>query len=258
MTAWIRFRRGDDVSYGTLAGSAIAVHDGSPFDGPTPSGETVDIAEVELLAPCEPTKMIGLWNNFHAAAEKQGWAIPEQPLYFFKPPSCFLAPEGSIVHPSTYEGRIIYEGELGVVIGDRCVNVPVAEAGDHIFGYTCVNDVTALTLLDEDESFPQWCRAKSFDTFGPFGPVIETDVDPAGLQVQTLLKGRQRQDYPVSDMIFSPTELVSLISRDMTLEPGDIITCGTSLGALPMKPGVTVEVVIEGIGVLRNDVVDQP
>ena len=133
MTAWTRFTHNGDVGHGILTNGTIEVHNGNMFAGPVPSGETLGISEVELLAPCEPTKMIGLWNNFHAAAEKQGWAIPDQPLYFFKPPSCFLAPEGSIVHPASYDGRIIYEGELGVVIGDRCANVPLAEAADHIF-----------------------------------------------------------------------------------------------------------------------------
>ncbi len=112
--------------------------------------------------------------------------------------------------------------------------------------------MTAVQLIEEDPSFPQWCRAKSFDTFGPFGPVIATDLEPESLQVTTKLQGRVRQDYPVSDMFFTPFELVQRISRDMTLVPGDVIACGTSSGALPMKPGGTVEVHIEGIGTLSN------
>jgi 2-keto-4-pentenoate hydratase/2-oxohepta-3-ene-1,7-dioic acid hydratase in catechol pathway len=121
-----------------------------------------------------------------------------------------------------------------------------------IFGYTCVNDVTAFEIITEDESFPQWCRAKSFDTFAPIGPVIARGLDPDGLTVQTRVGGKVRQDYPVSDMFFSPRQLVSLISRGMTLLPGDVIACGTSTGAMPMRPGVTIEVEIAGIGVLAN------
>jgi 2-keto-4-pentenoate hydratase/2-oxohepta-3-ene-1,7-dioic acid hydratase in catechol pathway len=145
-----------------------------------------------------------------------------------------------------------YEGELGVVVGARTKSATPAEAATAIFGYTCVNDVTAFEFIHDDPSFEQWTRAKSFDGFAAFGPVIATAVDPAGLVIRTLLNGRERQNYPVSDMIFSPAEIISRISQDMTLEPGDIVACGTSLGVGPMRPGATVEVVIDGVGVLRN------
>ena len=190
MTLWVRFKRGEGSGFGTLDGSTVSIYEGDMFSDPAATEASVDLTDVELLAPCEPTKMIGLWNNFHAAAEKNGWAIPERPLYFFKPPSCFLAPGHAIVRPASYAGRILYEGELGVVISRRCVNISEDDAEEHIFGYTCVNDVTALQLLDEDPSFPQWCRAKSFDTFGPFGPVIATGLDVRGLDVRTLLNDR--------------------------------------------------------------------
>ncbi|KPK59443.1 MAG: 2-hydroxyhepta-2,4-diene-1,7-dioate isomerase, partial [Gammaproteobacteria bacterium SG8_31] len=216
------------------------------------TGQTLGLDEVSILPPSKPSKMIGLWNNFHAAAEKNGWAVPEQPLYFIKPPSCFLGSGGTIRRPSSYDGRVVYEGELGIVIGRNCTAVTEEQADDYIFGYTCINDVTALQLINEDPAFPQWTRAKSFDTFGPFGPTVATGVDPGGLTVKTLLNGRERQSYPVSDMIFPPKMLVSRISHDMSLCPGDIIACGTSLGVLPMKPGSAVEVVIDGIGTLRN------
>ena len=134
--------------------------------------------------------------------------------------------------------------------GTRAVSV--ADAPAHIFGYTCANDVTAMELLQRDPSFPQWARAKSFDGFGAFGPVIETDFDVASATLRTLVNGRERQHYALSDMFFGPHELVSRLSFDMTLEPGDLILCGTSLGVLPMKPGSWVEVVVDGIGALRN------
>ncbi len=252
MTHWIRFVHDRKEHFGALEGDEVAVYEGELFEDPQPTGRALPLEEVRMLPPTRPTKMIGLWNNFHAAAAKNGWAIPETPLYFIKPPSCFLASGEAIRRPASYDGRIVYEGELGVVIGRRCSGVSEEQAGEYIFGYTCINDVTALQLINQDPAFPQWTRAKSFDTFGPFGPAVATGIDPSGLTIKTLLNGRERQSYPVSDMIFPPAVLVSRISHDMTLFPGDVIACGTSLGVLPMKPGVTVEVTIEGIGTLRN------
>jgi 2-keto-4-pentenoate hydratase/2-oxohepta-3-ene-1,7-dioic acid hydratase in catechol pathway len=196
--------------------------------------------------------MIALWNNFHALAAKLGQPEPEEPLYFLKAENSFLASGETIRRPSSYDGKVVYEGELGIVIGRTCKEVSEDDAEGCIFGYTCINDVTALELINKDPTFAQWTRAKSFDSFGVFGPVIATGIDPETLTVKTLLNGRERQNYPVSDMIFPPRRQVSLISHDMTLNPGDIICCGTSLGVLPMRPGTTVEVVIEGIGTLTN------
>jgi 2-keto-4-pentenoate hydratase/2-oxohepta-3-ene-1,7-dioic acid hydratase in catechol pathway len=193
-----------------------------------------------------------LWNNLEPAATKNGWARPAEPLYFLKPSTACIGHGAPVVQPASYSGRILYEGELGVVIGAACSDVDLADVGDVIFGYTCVNDVTAFEIITEDGSFPQWCRAKSFDTFAPIGPVIARGLDPAELTVQTQVGGKVRQDYRVSDMFFSPRQLVSLISRGMTLLPGDIIACCTSTGAMPMRPGVTIEVKIPGIGVLAN------
>jgi len=252
MTHWIRFLHEQTERFGVLEGEKISVFEGDMFAECRSTGQTLGLDEVSILPPSKPSKMIGLWNNFHAAAEKNGWAVPEQPLYFIKPPSCFLGSGGTIRRPSSYDGRVVYEGELGIVIGRNCTAVTEEQADDYIFGYTCINDVTALQLINEDPAFPQWTRAKSFDTFGPFGPTVATGVDPGGLTVKTLLNGRERQSYPVSDMIFPPKMLVSRISHDMSLCPGDIIACGTSLGVLPMKPGSAVEVVIDGIGTLRN------
>ncbi len=222
------------------------------FDTPGKTTETVPLEEIEYLTPCQPSKMIGLVNNFHAAAEKQGLPIPNEPQYFIKPPSCFIPHLGEIVRPESYSGRVIYEGELGIVIGKTCRDLTDADVEGCIFGYTCVNDVTALQLIDADESFAQWTRAKSFDTFGAFGPVISTELDLTTATVQTTFRGRVRQDYPISDMIFSPCELVQRISRDMTLVAGDLIACGTSVGVLPMRPGTSVEIHIDGIGTLQN------
>ena len=248
----MRVKHNGDIKFGALDNGQISVHSGDMFDGPSPTSESIPLASVEVLTPCLPTKIIGLWNNFGAAAAKNGLDRPPEPLYFYKPASGILAPGGTIVRPESYDRGVIFEGELGVVIGKRCKDVSIAEVDDFVFGYTCVNDATALPIIFEDPSFPQWSRAKSFDTFTPFGPVIATDLDPESLQVTAQLNGEVRQDYPVSDMFFSPLELVQRISRGMTLLPGDIITCGTSLGALPMEPGSTVEIHIDGIGTLSN------
>ena len=252
MTLWARIEHAGRARIGVVEGETIRLHEGGLFDPGGTTGETVSVAEARWLVPAEPTKMVALWNNFRAAAEKNGWAIPAEPLTFIKTPNSFNAHGQPIPVPKSYDGRVAYEGELGIVIGRACTAIPVEEAAAHILGYTCVNDVTALELLQRDPSFPQWTRAKNFDGFGCIGPVVATGLDPLDLAVRTLVNGRERQNYRVDDMIFPPAELVSQISRDMTLMPGDVIACGTSLGVLPMKPGTVIEVVIDGIGTLRN------
>jgi 2-keto-4-pentenoate hydratase/2-oxohepta-3-ene-1,7-dioic acid hydratase in catechol pathway len=250
---WIRFEQNGRIGFGTLKDGEVAIHEGDLYDSPRSTGSTIALSAVRLLTPCVPSKLIGLWNNFHALAAKLGIPVPAEPLYFLKASNSFLASGETIEAPKLYDGRVVYEGELGVVIGKRCKAVSAADADAHIFGYTCVNDVTATELIPKDPAFQQWTRAKSYDTFGVFGPAIATGLDPLTLTVRTLVNGRERQNYPVSDMVFKPRQLVSLISQDITLYPGDIISCGTSLGALPMKSGTTVEVIIDGIGTLANE-----
>ena len=147
---------------------------------------------------------------------------------------------------------MVFEAELGIVIGRRVSAIDAVAAPAAIFGYTCVNDVTARDLMRLDPAFVHWTRAKGFDSFGVFGPVIATGLDPAQLRVRAVVSGEERQNYPVSDMFFSPAEIVSRISHDMTLEPGDVIACGTSVGAGPLCDSDTVEVAIDGIGKLTN------
>lgn len=250
---WVRFLFAGRERFGTLAGRAIALHSGDMFAGARPTGERVPLDEVTLLAPSTPSKIIALWNNFHALAAKLSTPVPAEPLYLMKAPSSVAEPGATIARPPSYAGKVVYEGELGIVIGRHCSGVTPQEASEFIFGYTCVNDITALDLIAADPTFAQWVRAKSFDGFGPFGPVIATGLDPRDLTVRTLLNGHERQNYPVADMIFQPHELVSRLSHDMTLLPGDLICCGTSLGVGTMKEPVnTIEVAIEGIGTLAN------
>ena len=254
MTAvlWIRYEADGQAGFGLLEGEHIAVCQGDMFGAFERTGEIRLLTGVTTLLPCVPGKLIGLWNNYHAQAAKQGLSIPAEPLWFIKAASSYCAHGQPFTVPASYDGRVVYEGELGLVIGKICKNICVDEAASAIFGVTCVNDVTALDLLNRDASFAQWTRAKSFDTFGIFGPVIATGLDWQTLNVRTLVNGRERQNYPCSDMIFSPAQIVASLSREMTLQPGDVIACGTSLGVLPVKPGTVVEIAIDGIGVLRN------
>jgi GST-like protein len=173
-----------------------AGHEGEMFGEKQASGEEFAVDAIEWLTPTRPSKMIGLWNNFRAAAEKNGNAIPPEPLYFIKGANSYCAHGQPIIAPASHDGRVVYEGELAVVIGKTAKAVSLADAPAHIFGYSCANDVTAPELLKRDESFAQWTRAKSFDTFGVFGPVVETDFDPACGELVTLLNGRERQRYP--------------------------------------------------------------
>jgi 2-keto-4-pentenoate hydratase/2-oxohepta-3-ene-1,7-dioic acid hydratase in catechol pathway len=248
---WVRFADGAQVRFGTLEGQRVRVCEGDMFEAPSPTDRVLPLDSVRLLTPVEPTKIIALWNNFHALGEKLKLAHPPEPLYLTKSPNSYLEPGGTIRKPAG-DVKVVFEGELGIVIGKRATRVPERDALDHVFGYTCANDVTVADILNRDASFAQWVRAKGFDTFCPFGPAVATGLDPATLQVRTILNGDVRQDYPISDMRFSVEQLVSLISQDMTLYPGDIILCGTSIGVGSMKPGSTVEVEIAGIGKLSN------
>ena len=254
MALWVRFDHAGRTAFGVLEDGAVRVHEGDLFSAPRPTGETLALSEVTLRRPVEPSKYVGLVNNYRAAAERQGGALPAEPLWFLKAPSAYLDPGRPIRLPARDVGKVVYEGELGIVIGREARDVDEADWERYVFGYTCVNDVTALELITRDPSYAQWSRAKGQDTFGPFGPAIATGLDPARLAVRTLLKGKVRQEYPCSDMIFPPAALVSRLSRELTLLPGDLIACGTSLGVGVLRPGAVVEVAIDGIGTLANPV----
>lgn len=243
---WARVQTSD----GTIITGVVEdgmLHPKAALGSDKPAGDAVAMSDVSLLPPVQPGKFIGLWNNFHAAAERNGWTPPTHPLYFFKASTSLTGHDTDVEIPADV-GRVLFEGELGIVIGTHCKNVNEAEAEEAIFGYTCVNDLTALQILTEDDSFPQWTRAKSYDGFGVVGPYIATGLNWQDLEVKVVVGTRERQSFPASDMIMSPAKIVSLLSKDMTLEPGDLIACGTSVGARPIKAGDRVEVVIEGIG----------
>jgi 2-keto-4-pentenoate hydratase/2-oxohepta-3-ene-1,7-dioic acid hydratase in catechol pathway len=243
---WARVRGADGTEHcGVIEGDMFLPRAGMGSDDA--AGAAAALSDVTLLPPVLPGKFIGLWNNFKAAAEKNGTEHPGHPLWFLKADTSLAGPGDTVVLPAA-AGRVVFEGELGIVIGATCKDAAPDEAQAAIFGYTCVNDFTSLDVLTADPSFPQWTRSKSFDGFGVIGPVIETDVDPSELTVTVQVNGRERQSYPASDMILPPARIVELLSRDMTLNPGDVIACGTSLGARPVRAGQEVAVVIEGIG----------
>lgn len=252
---WVRYTVGGmsapTTAFGTLNGEHITEYTGDMYAQPTATGSTHALVDVKLLHPSQPTKVVALWNNFRALRTKLGLGTPAEPLYFIKSPNSYANPGDTVLQPWA-QGKVVYEGELGIVIGTTATNVAEADAMGHVFGYTCANDITEAEILNRDASFAQWVRAKGMDGFCPMGPTIATGLDPATLVVRTVLNGDVRQDYPVSDMHFSVAQLVSFISRDMTLFAGDVILCGTSVGVGSMKPGSDVSVHIEGIGTLSN------
>ncbi len=249
---WMRFDDGGVARFGQVDGDRVLEHRGDLFDDPQPTGREFPLEGLRWLPPCEPGLLLGLWNNFRAAAERNGWAAPAQPLVFGKSVHSLIGHEGAIPAPPAAMGRVAYEGELALVIGRDTWAVEVSQAADHIFGYTCANDLTALELLPQDPGFTQWTRAKSGEGFCPLGPWIDTAFDPMAASLHTVVGGRERQHFPLADMFFSPVEIVSRLSQTMRLRAGDVILCGTSVGVLPMKPGTRVEVSIDGLGTLSN------
>ena len=252
MTHWIRFEHDGRVGFGQLEGADIRVCEGNMYESPSLTGEVLALNAVRVLTPTEPTKMPALWNNYRALADEKGLQHPDTPLYLFKANSSFLATGEAILHPVTVAEDVFYEGELGIVIGRTVAHAGVKEAEQAIFGYTCINDVTAFSLLKDYAGFDQWTRAKGFDTFGVFGPVVATGLDWRELEIVTRVNGEEKQRYPAADMMMSPAETVSRLSDNMSLHPGDVICCGTSIGLGPMPRGCTVEVEIAGIGCLEN------
>jgi len=219
--------------------------------GPEAPPREYALEEVQLLPPSEPTKIVAVGLNYRDHAQELGLAIPEEPLIFMKPSSSVIGPGDPIVIPPQ-SVRVDFEAELGIVIGRTAYRVSLENASDHILGFTCLNDVTARDLQSKDG---QWTRAKSFDTFCPVGPWVETQIDPSGLQIELYLNGELKQKSRTSNLIFDPFRLVEFISGIMTLFPGDIIATGTPSGIGPMVAGDTVEVRIEGIGSLINKAV---
>jgi 2-keto-4-pentenoate hydratase/2-oxohepta-3-ene-1,7-dioic acid hydratase in catechol pathway len=198
--------------------------------------------------PQQPTKIVLVGLNYRDHAKELEMPLPDEPILFLKPPTALLGPEDCIIYPEQAQ-RVDYEAELAVILSDCCKNVEPEDVMDYVAGFTCLNDVTARDLQKKDV---QWTRAKSFDTFCPVGPRLVKDIEPNNVKIQSYLNGELRQDSTTSNFIFSVEELVSFVSHVMTLKPGDIIATGTPSGIGAMQRGDTIEIVIEGIGTLRN------
>ena len=236
-----------------LEGGQARLYDAAPWAGGVLGTETVPWTAAQLRAPTVPTKIVAIGRNYRAHARELGHEVPSEPLLFLKPPSALLDPGGTIVRPAA-SSRVEHEAELAVVIGRRARRVAEADALAHVFGYTALCDVTARDLQRADVQFT---RAKSFDTFCPIGPWIETELDPRDVAVRARVNGVVRQDGRTRHMVFAVAQLVAYASAVMTLEPGDVIATGTPEGVGPLVAGDALEVEIEGVGVLRCAVGDE-
>jgi len=238
----VRFTHKDKEYSGILNNHKVIVSD------PDTSVKTYDEDEVIFLSPVNPSKIVSVGLNYRDHAVELGMEVPREPIIFIKPATSIIGPDGIIRFPKN-SSRVDYEAELAVVIRDTIKDIEPEEAKNHITGYTCMNDVTARDLQKRDV---QWTRAKSFDTFAPLGPCIETDLDPGNLRICSYLNGELKQDSTTADFIFTVPELVSFVSKVMTLLPGDVISTGTPSNVGEMIPGDEIVVEIEGIGRLRN------
>jgi 2-keto-4-pentenoate hydratase/2-oxohepta-3-ene-1,7-dioic acid hydratase in catechol pathway len=246
--SWVRARVGARVVCGRLEDGRIHVVQGSLLDDRRETGEVLPARGVQLLAPVEPSKVIGIGSNYRAHALEMGKPIPAVPKIFLMPSTAVADPE-QVVEIPPLTTRLDHEAELAVVIGRRCHRVPAERALDVVLGYTAANDLTCRDFQVADKVFS---RAKGFDGFLPLGPTLVTELDPSDLRVRCRVDGALRQDGRTSDMIFDVAALVSFVSHVMTLLPGDVISTGTPSGVGPLVDGQVVEVEIEGIGVLRN------
>ena len=270
-----RFSRDDNVAYGVVQESApdglasaaigpdtdgltIAELQGHPFGVGTDSvrytGQSYPVADVRLLAPVLPTKVVAIGKNYADHAREMGGEPPDEPVIFLKPSTSVIGPGDPVARPVKLSERVDFEGELAVVIGRLCRDVPPERVSEVIFGYTCANDVTARDLQAKDG---QWTRAKGFDTFCPLGPWIETGLDPSDLELTTTVNGEVKQHARTSQLLHDVTAVVCYVTSVMTLLPGDILLTGTPAGIGPLVHGDRVSVAIQGIGALTNPVVDR-
>lgn len=242
------------VHYGIVDGDRLSEIP-APFHSPpnplSKLGASWSLSEVKVLPPCVPSKIVCVGRNYAEHAAELGNDPPKEPLIFLKPPSSILAPGDPIIL-TPHSERVDYEGELAIVIGKTCTRLNnLAEVKSYVFGYTCLNDVTARDLQKKDVQFT---RAKGFDTFCPFGPFIETELDLSATKVETFVNGAKRQSARIAEMIFPVDVIVQWISQVMTLFPGDVIATGTPSGVGPLAAGDVVEVAVSGVGTLRNPV----
>ncbi|MFC7322552.1 fumarylacetoacetate hydrolase family protein [Halobacillus campisalis] len=248
---YMRFKKDGETYFGVVKGHSITQLEGDYIKGETrPLATEFSLEEVEVLTPVVPGQVIGIGLNYELHAEETGKKIPEEPMMFMASPSAVTAHHTDIVLP-TSEHRIDYEAELVIVIGKEAKHVEKEEAFSYIFGYTVGNDVSDRHLQKKDGQFT---RAKSFPTFKPLGPVIETELNPNEAAIKLTLNGEVKQQSNTNDLIHDISELVAKVTEVMTLNPGDVIYTGTPSGVGPLSPGDVVEAEVDGIGVLRNTV----
>jgi 2-keto-4-pentenoate hydratase/2-oxohepta-3-ene-1,7-dioic acid hydratase in catechol pathway len=243
-----RFTAGNEPAYGVVEGDTITQIDGHPIGAFALTSTTHALPDVRLLAPILPTKIVAVGKNYAAHAAEMGGEAPAEPLIFLKPSSAVIGPGDPIARPASV-GRVDFEGELVVVIGKVCRDVPKERAYDVVLGYTCGNDVTAR---DQQASDGQWSRAKGYDTFCPLGPWIESELDPSDLELTTAVNGEVKQSARTSELIHDIPTLIAYITAVMTLLPGDVLLTGTPAGVGPIDVGDEVSVTISGIGALTN------
>lgn len=246
-----RYRRDGVERYGLIDGDAVRPLGAAPWAGGLPEGPPVPLAAVQLLAPVEPSKIVCVGRNYQAHARELGNEVPAAPLLFLKPPSAIVGPGEPIRCPAASR-EVHHEAELALVVGRPLTAASPVEARLGIFGWTCVNDVTARDIQREEKHFT---RSKGFDTFCPVGPVVETALDPLDAVVVCRVDGAERQRGSTRDMVVDPYALVAFVSSVMTLLPGDLVSTGTPEGVGPIRKGEWVEVEVSGIGVLRNPVI---
>jgi 2-keto-4-pentenoate hydratase/2-oxohepta-3-ene-1,7-dioic acid hydratase in catechol pathway len=248
----LRFRNGDRIATGAVdtGDDEIRVLQGTFFENPLPTGETLALDEVHLLAPVLPSKLVCVGKNYAAHAAEWGMEVPDEPLLFLKPSTAVIGPLDPIPLLPVSR-RVDYEGELAVVIGRLARDVRAEDAFKVILGYTCANDVTLRDLQKTDD---QWARAKGFDGSCPLGPWIETDLDPNDVEVQTRLNGEVRQQASTTDLVYGVATLIEYITAFMTLLPGDVILTGTPEGVGRLADGDVVQVEVDGVGPLINSV----
>lgn len=248
---YVRVRRDGEAVWGVQKGDVVRTLSAPPYEGIRYDGGSLPFSECRLLAPCQPTKLICVGKNYYDHAMEMGEGVPAHPILFMKGPNAVNCPEGEITAPA-FVARLDYEGELAFVIKRRAKNVRPNDFTDYVLGFTCLNDVTARDVQKGDG---QWTRGKAMDGFAPLGPVITDEVDGADLAIETRLNGQVVQSSRTSLLMHKLPELLAYITASMTLEPGDVVATGTPSGIGPMGSGDTVEVEIEGIGILRNHVV---
>jgi len=251
-TTYVRATMKKGFRYCRVKGAMLELLSDPPWLDHVHSLGEIGAALLPVSAPCEPSKVVCLGVNYADHAKEFKHEMPECPLLFMKAPSAVIGPDQDIVYPPYWTTQVDYEGELAIVIGKTAKNVPASQALGYVFGYTCLNDVTARDLQRKDG---QWTRAKSFDTFCPIGPHIVTDIDPSNLRIRTLVNGTVRQESSTANLLFKIPQIVEFVSKSMTLLPGDVIATGTPSGVGPLKPGDEVAIEIEQVGTLRNKVV---